>query len=188
MQQPNTEISDNVLVKRTRQGYGNAFGELYDRYFDQLYRYVYFRVSNRHDAEDLTETVFLRTLEAILNKKKNIKNFKAWLFRSAHNILVDHYRTQKYHADIDEVEYQPEMINKTDETTLDGSDRKLLREAIIKLEPALQQVISYRFIAELSYAETSEIMGLKENHLRVLQHRALKQLKFYLAKDFRNHE
>lgn len=188
MHQPDKETPDNVLVKRTRQGYGNAFGELYDRHFDSLYRYIYFRVSNKQDAEDLTETIFLRTLETILNKKKNIKNFRAWLFRLAHNILVDHYRSRKIHADIDEVEYLPEIINVSGENSLDGSDRKLLKDAITKLEPALQQVISYRFIAELSYAETSEIMGLKVNHLRVLQHRALKQLKYYLSKDFQNHE
>jgi RNA polymerase sigma-70 factor, ECF subfamily len=188
MQQSYTEVSDKVLVKWTRQGNGNAFGELYDRYFEKLYSYIYLRVSNKHDAEDLTETVFLRTLDVILNKRTNIKNLKAWLFRSAHNILVDHYRSKKTHVDIDEVEYLPEMSNNVYSNHLDGSDRILIKNAITKLEPNLQQVIAYRFIAGLSYTETSEIMGLKENHLRILQHRALKLLKLYLSKEFKNDE
>jgi RNA polymerase sigma-70 factor, ECF subfamily len=188
MQQSYTEVSDKVLVKWTRQGNGNAFGELYDRYFEKVYAYLYLRISNKHDAEDLTETVFLRTLDVMLNKKTNIKNFKAWLFSSAHNLLVDHYRSKKTQVDIDEVENLPELVNKENTNPLDGSDRILIRTAIEKLEPNLQQVIAYRFIADLSYTETAEIMGLKENHLRVLQHRALKQLRVYLSKDFKDDE
>lgn len=188
MQLYSKQSPDKDLVELTRQGHGNAFGELYDRYFDLIFRYFYFRVSNRHDAEDLTETVFLRTLEAILHKNANIHNFKAWLFRSAHNILVDHYRAKKNQVDFDEVEYLSDVNANPDASSLDGSDRMMLRQAIARLEPNLQQVISLRFIAGLSYVETAEVMDLNRNHLRVLQHRALKQLKFYLSMDLKQYE
>lgn len=188
MQTTSKETPDAVLVIRTRQGNANAFGELYDRYFDQLYRYIYFRVSDRQEAEDLTENVFLSTLEAILCKGSSIKNFRAWLFRSAHNIVVDHYRSYKRLVPLYEIGQLVEPSSESDPAIQNHVDGNLLRKAIGRLEPNMQQVISCRFIAGLSYPETAEIMGLKESHLRVLQHRALKQLKSYLSEDFDHHE
>jgi len=88
--------SDAELIVRAVQGDADAFGDLYERYLDQIYRYVYYRVANSLEAEDLTETVFLKAWESLPGMRTNVKsmNFQAWLYRIAHNLVVDRYRMQ----------------------------------------------------------------------------------------------
>src|SRR3989338_10018248 len=85
------------LVLKIQQGDHDAFATLYDIFIDPIYRYVYYRV-NQNDAEDLTEVVFLKVWENILQYKKQKSTFAAWIFRIAHNLVVDHYRATKDRA------------------------------------------------------------------------------------------
>jgi RNA polymerase sigma-70 factor (ECF subfamily) len=170
-------------MDRALQGDKDAYGVLYDRYVDAVYRFVYFRVNSVRDAEDLTEMVFLKTYETVRSRKRKIDNFPAWLFRAARNLVIDHYRTRKNHTPLEQVESLPGQQASVDSALLASEERTRLQQAMNKLDPILQQVLAYRFISNLSYAQTAEVMQLREDHLRVLQFRALKKLRQEYAPD-----
>jgi len=171
-----SDYSDDELFQQTLRGDAGAYGRLYDRYVNQLYRYIYYRVGNCEEAEDLTETVFLRTWEAIKNGRVKKGDFRAWIYRAAHNQVIDHYRTRKQNVSLDDTmdmgdsEPHPEMI------VQDRQMHEKLMEAMKKLEPELQQILTCRFINDMDHSEVSKIMGIREGYLRVLQYRALKKL------------
>lgn len=181
-------VSDTELVKQTKQGEVDAYGELYDRYFKQLYRYIFFRVQNQEEAEDLTETVFLRTLESIQRRRAPIDNFQGWLFRSAHNLVIDHYRTTRSQVSLEKIADLQDSGLLPESKVQQDIDSVTLASAIGTLSPELQQIIACRFISGMSHAETSKIMGLNQGYLRVLQFRALKQLRAVLTREFDHHE
>ena len=183
-------ISEEKLIKQAVEGNKRAFGRLYETYLEQIYRYVYYRVSDHQEAEDLTEMTFLKAWEMIpkLKGQDVIRNFRAWIYRIAHNLVVDHYRKKK-------PEFQ--MNGHTDlpsaDTTLEAGFQekeqgKQLKKAISQLEPAMQGVIIARFINQLSHAETAMALNLKEGHVRVLQHRALKKLRVLLVNEENENE
>jgi RNA polymerase sigma-70 factor (ECF subfamily) len=177
------ELSDQDLVGRAGEGDASAYGCLYDRYIDQIYRYVYFRVRDKAEAEDLTEMTFLKTFELIQQDGSKIVYFKAWIYRTAHNLVIDHYRTRKQPAALEDVidMHDPEPLPET--VVLSGENEALLHRMIGMLEAVQQQVITCRFINGLSYEETARIMGIKTGNVGVLQYRALKKLRSLLHKE-----
>jgi RNA polymerase sigma-70 factor (ECF subfamily) len=151
---------------------------LYERYLDGIYRYVYYRVSDHNEAEDLTETVFLKAWEALPRFRSNGSSFRAWLYRIAHNAVVDRHRTRKTVLPLEKAldvttgeETLPEAAVESEQ------ESARLGVALAQLSPRLQEVILHRFVNELSHAETAQVMGLREGHVRVLQHRALKAMR-----------
>lgn len=175
--------SDAELIRRTMKGDASAYGTLYDRYVDQIYRYIFPRVAEREEAEDMTEEVFLKTWESMISTGPKITNFQAWLYRTAHNLIIDHYRTSKTIHSLDQVPALDDPNPHPEKAVLDGLDSTRLIKAIQNLESNLQQVIICRFINGLSHAETAEIMETNENNTRIMQYRALKKLRKFLEKD-----
>lgn len=177
------DLTDETLIRRSLQDDVEAFGDLYTRYLDQLYRYVFYRVADEQVAEDLTENIFLKVWENLARIKKPQTSFPAWLYRIAHNVIIDHYRTQRPTVSWDELTERQlsAMDDSPEKVLLDLEESKQLAKAISQLEPRLAQVIVCRFIQKLSHAQTAEIMGLNEGHIRVLQYRALKQLRQILS-------
>lgn len=173
----NSEIE--ALVKKVQQGDQNAFAKVYDALIDQIYRYVFYRVKD-DDAEDIVENVFLKVWENIRKYRlEEGKSFSAWVFRIAHNLVVDHYRAAK-DKNFDELD-----LNTADEkrehnpvkTTENIIDQKFLKMALGKLKYPYKDVIIYKFVNELSNKEVAEILDKNEGSLRVLQFRALAMLK-----------
>lgn len=167
------------LVSRSQDGDQAAFASLYDIFIDHIYRYVYYRVGAA-DVEDLVETVFLKVWEKInqYTKKPN-RNFSAWIFRIAHNLVVDYYRTAG------ERQTEELGLNLPDHTrehnpirvTQDVLDKDALRVALSKLKKQYRDVLVYKFINDLSNSEIAEIVRKTEGSVRILQFRALKALK-----------
>lgn len=181
-QSKNTNATNPVWLARAIQGDPEAFGDLYEFYLDEIQRYIYYSVGDRHEAEDLTETVFLKAWEALPRFETSRVNLRAWLYRIAHNTVVDHYRTRKPTADalaeqMHDGKPSPEHIVQM----RDRSDQ--LVKAIGGLDDRMKQVIICRFVNDLSHAETAEVIGVQEGHVRVLQHRALLLLRTYLEND-----
>lgn len=172
----NTDLSDQLLLARAIQGDAEAFGDLYERYLDDIQRYIFFRVANRFDAEDLTETVFLKAWEALPHSKSSIQNLRAWLYRIAHNVTVDYYRTPKETMDLSSKQLHDRRPS-LEHQMQDRDTHRKLAKIIQSLDTNMQQVIICRFISGLSHAETAQVMGLKEGHVRVLQLRALQKLR-----------
>ena len=179
-----SSVDEGILVRKAIQGDKEAFGDLYEHYLDPIYRYIYYRVPEHTDAEDLTEQVFLNAWEA-LPKARKIKNFRAWLYRIAHNLVADFHRAKKT-TSLETTGPFPAQTVPLERQVQNKLEGEHLAEVISQLEEQLQQVIILRFINQHSHAETANIMGLKEGHVRVLQHRALKQLRPLLSKDSLN--
>jgi RNA polymerase sigma-70 factor (ECF subfamily) len=178
----NIDLPDQLLLARAIQGDAEAFGELYERYLDEIQRYVFYRIANRFDAEDLTETVFLKAWESLPNFESSRVNLRAWLYRIAHNAVVDHYRTSKVFTDLSSERLRDS--HPSPEHQIQNLDvHQQLADLIRSLDSNLQQVIVCRFINGLSHAETAQIMGIKEGHVRVLQLRALQKLRLMLEKN-----
>ncbi len=169
------------LVARAVRGDAEAFGDLYERYLDAIYRYVAARVGNTAEAEDLTETVFLKVWEALPRYDARGLQFRALVYRVAHNLLVDFYRTHHREEPFESVaggthDGEPES------GTIAGERAACLSAALAQLDPAQQQVVSLRFIAGMSHAETAQVIGKSGGAVRVLQHRALAALRLLLKK------
>ena len=174
--------SDDELIIRARRGDTAAFGDLYERYLNTIYRYVLYRVSDVAEAEDLTETTFLKAWQALADYRVRDVPFNAWLYRIAHNVIVDQHRTRKDTLSLDQhIEIRDEAASPEDRLGWHESVESLTL-ALQQLPPAYQQVLALRFISGLSHAETGRVLGRSEEAVRVLQHRALSALRTLLDK------
>ena len=176
--QERTTIPDRALLARIVKGDKQAFGILYQRYLDQIFNYIYFQVNGNHqEAEDLTEEVFLRTFNIVLEKTKKNKNFRALVYTIARNLVIDRYRATKEEIDIENIDIVSEKIKNPEETLENTQLASELSDAIKELKPNLQEVIILRYILDMDTKEIAEIMGISQNYVRVLQYRALQNLK-----------
>lgn len=174
------EHDDAGLVARARRGDKEAYGDLYERYLDPIFRYVFYRVGNLQDAEDLTEQVFLKAWEAMDGYREEVP-FKAWIYRIAQNGVIDHYRIQKETTSLSENGDIPGKHAPVDERLL-AEDRAARLAAVLgQLAPDHQKVLTLRFINGLSMKEVADILERSEGAVRVLQHRALKAAHAYLT-------
>lgn len=160
-----------------------ALSELYDRYEMKIYNYIYRRTSDQALSEDLTAQVFLKMLEAIHNERAWHSSFSGWLYRIAHNLVIDHYRTRDRQKQIslDETPNMPDLGAspvRAAEIALDG---EALRGAIRRLTDEQAQVISLRFLEGYSFGEIAEIMDKTEGAVKALQHRAVATLRQLLV-------
>lgn len=179
--------SDEELIRLAANGDVDSYGCIYERYLESIYRYIYYRISDVQDAEDLTEDVFLRVWNNLqtTSSASGIRNFKAWLYRIAHNLVVDYHRTNS-HSKVEYLTEQYDFSNaesSAEELSIQRLGEQELELAIRGLEDPLQQIVIMRFIIRMSHAETASVLGLKEGHVRVLQYRALKKLQKILEKD-----
>lgn len=172
---------ESQLVKQAVNGNTEAFGDLYEIHLEAIYQYIYYRLSNRHDAEDLTETVFLKAWQAIGDFEFGDVPFRAWLYRIAHNTVVDHYRAKKEIQSIDTMTQLTDEQPHVEQQILTREWSEKLAKVIQKLTPLHQHVLILRFINGLSHAEVAGILGRRVESVRVLQHRALKELQGLLA-------
>jgi len=155
-----------------------AFAELYDRYVDQVYRYVYFRTANSADAEDLTEQVFLQAWAKIDRFHWQGKPFQAWLYRVAHNVVIDWRRRAVPNQSLDDGEHPIELECASAARTMAAwIDADLLAGAIKRLTPDQQQVITLKFLNGFDTASVARIMDKREGTIRALQLRALHSLR-----------
>jgi len=168
------------LVELAISGNADAFGELYLHYIDSIFRYFYFRVGDVEEAEDLSEQVFLKAWEALAYYKNLGFPFSSWLFRIAHNLVVDFHRKSKTIPHslenlADEIENFDKQAN-TLSMVIEKDDKRELSKAISRLPEDQQQVIVLRFIEGLSHKEIARIMEKNEGACRMIQHRALSTL------------
>lgn len=168
--------SDNVLIKKSQNGDKEAFGKIYMKYLDPIYRYIYFRVNqNRQEAEDLTELVFFKALERVDKYQENGHSFRAWLYTIARNTVVDHWRrgagTSSLTIDVANGDRTPE------ESLIFDEENKDLLEAIDQLNEEQRQLVVLKFIEGVSNREIAAILNKKEDAVRAMQYRALKQLR-----------
>lgn len=178
MQQHKSEVdvSEAVLRQRAEALEPEALSEIYDRYAGKIYSYVYHRTGNGALAEDLTSDVFVRMLEAMRADRGWNTSLQGWLYRIAHNLVVDHFRraSKRDGVELDE----RWMASESYATTFEGLfHSNQLRLGMRFLTDEQQQVVILKFVEGLSNSEVADILGKTEGAIKALQHRALSALR-----------
>jgi RNA polymerase sigma-70 factor (ECF subfamily) len=171
-----------ALVERAQEGDSQAFGMIYDRYVDTVFRFIYFRVGNRPLAEDLTADTFLRALKRIGSFTWQGRDLGAWLVTIARNLVADHFKSGKYRLEVttgevldaDQAERGPE--GSPELAVVDHITNVALLTAVKKLNAEQQECIVLRFLHGFSVAETAQAMGKNEGAIKALQYRAVRAL------------
>ncbi len=173
-----------LLIRAAKKGDAEAFGEIYDKFVVSIYRYIYYRVS-KSEAEDLTETVFLRAWGKCKSYSKQKGNsFNSWIFRIAHNVVVDHYRANSKNATVELTEDIP--LEKKEVDPIRNLENKFEQQQLVlalrQLPEQQQQVVILKFVNEMKNEEIAEIIKKSVGAVRVIQFRALNRLKALLEK------
>jgi RNA polymerase sigma-70 factor (ECF subfamily) len=171
-----------TMVERAQRGETAAFGEIYDRYVDTVFRFIYFRVGNRPLAEDLTSDTFLRALKRIGSFTWQGRDLGAWLVTIARNLVADHFKSGRYRLEVttgdvldaDREDRGPE--GSPESAVVDHITNVTLLTAVKQLNPEQQECIVLRFLQGFSVAETAQTMGKNEGAIKALQYRAVRAL------------
>lgn len=178
---PLEHLNEATLVERARVE-PEAFGELYQRYVDRIYSYVYYRVGSHEEAEDLTARTFFQALDNLAAYEDRGAPFSAWLYRIAHNLIIDEarYEQRRPAAELHEwLSLPPDSHPDAVVGRRLESDR--LRQAIQQLTSEQRDVIVLRFGEGMTAPQAARILGKTEEAVRALQRRALSNLRRLLA-------
>jgi RNA polymerase sigma-70 factor, ECF subfamily len=180
-----TRINDDELslVERAVKKDAEAFGELYDAHIDRVYKHVYYRVSNKTDAEDLTQQVFLKAWQSIDRYRKTESPFAAWLMTISHNMIVDFYRTRKDGECLDGDTTDHDPRSEPEKAAEADFEQERIRRAIFELKSVQQQVVVFRLVEGFQFKEIASALGKNEGTVRVIFHRALARLQRILEKE-----
>ncbi|MFC1987336.1 sigma-70 family RNA polymerase sigma factor [Chloroflexota bacterium] len=168
---------EESLVQWAKRGDQQAFTRLYEEHFDRIYRYVALRIGDRIEAEDMTQQVFLNAIQSISSFRWKGIPFAAWLFRIAHNQVVDYLRKKKKHPAVSLDESSVSSDSNPQLMAEHNLDIEQLLLATKRLTEAQREVISLRFTSGLSIARVSEIMGKSQGAVKALQHSAIVALR-----------
>jgi RNA polymerase sigma-70 factor (ECF subfamily) len=177
------DASIDGLVARAQAGDASAFGRLFDHYHQPIYRYVASRVHRPSDAEDLTQTVFVKALEALPRYEARGIPFGGWLFRLARNAVIDHVRTNHKHTDLEQAEQRTGLDPSPDEVIAVRQALDQVATALDALTPDQREAVALRFFAGLSAREAAEVMGKQEGTVRGLQFRAIAAMRRHMGLD-----
>lgn len=176
-----------ALVTASQNGDMSAFSQLFDRYYDVVYRYVLFRMGDRNLAEDITQETFLRALRRITSVNYQGKDIGAWFVTIARNLIFDHVKSSRFRLEsttAEIVELSPSTSG-PEQQVLDGATNEELLRCVRKLNPDQQECIQLRFLQGLSVAETARMMERNEGAVKALQHRAVRRLAQLLPEGIR---
>jgi len=176
--QDQSPLSDVTLALRAREN-PELFAELFERFFTPVYRFFFFRLRHREDAEDLTSLTFEKAFLGLKKFEERGVSFSAWLFTIAHHCLVDHFRRKRPSESLEDLAEK----NREPATDFDlkDIDRKLLMEevweAVRTLPGKYQHLWALKLSSDLPHREIAEILGTTENNVNVMVHRSLATLK-----------
>jgi RNA polymerase sigma factor, sigma-70 family len=180
-----------ALVERAQAGDSDAFAQIYNRYLDVVFRFIYFRVTNRQVAEDLTAETFLRALKRIGGVTWQGRDIGAWLVTIARNLVADYFKSGRYRFEVttgdvleaDDEDHGPE--GSPELAVVDHITNVTLLAAVQRLNPEQRECIVLRFLHGFSVAETAQAMGKNEGAIKALQYRAVRALHRLLPEGFR---
>jgi RNA polymerase sigma-70 factor, ECF subfamily len=169
------------LVKEAQGGDPNAFGQIFDEFHGPIYRFIASRVGRPSDAEDLTQLVFVKALEALPRYESRGVPLGGWLFRLARNTTIDHIRTRHDHDELGEATDRHTDESSPEALAILSTDLDEMAIALRQLTPDQREVIELRFFAGLSSREAADLMGRREGTIRGLQFRAIAALRTALG-------
>jgi RNA polymerase sigma-70 factor (ECF subfamily) len=175
-------ITERVLAQRVSKRDSQAFTELYERYAERIYKYIYFKSGRTDEAEDLTAQVFLKAWEAVAGYRWEGYPFSTWLYRIAHNQVIDYYRTHHESFPLDALRAR-ESGNDPFEAAQSVFTSAKIRSALLHLTQEQQRVVTLRFLEGYTTEEVAAIMRKNADSVRALQHRALRALQPWMAEE-----
>lgn len=184
---PEVDTAAWDLVAAAQQGDQNAFGQLYDRYVDVVFRFILFRVSDRPLAEDLTSETFLRALRRISSVSYQGRDVGAWFVTIARNLVLDHVKSSRYRLEMttaDILDSSADDRGPEHEVVEEATAAELMR-CVAQLGRDQQECIMLRFMQGMSVSETAAVMGRNEGAVKALQHRAVRRLAQLLPEGLR---
>lgn len=173
-------LDEARLVDQAKAGDPEAFAKLYDAYVERVSRYVYFRVTDGCDMEDLVSQVFLKAWENLDRYKRGSSPFIAWLYTIARNLVIDHYRTKKNILSLEEAIALPSDLDLPDQEAQLHFDLEAMRDALQMLSKDQQQALILKYIAGLPNDSIAKVMNKQEGTVRGLQMRGLQTLAKYM--------
>ncbi len=174
----------SALVELAQQGDAEAFGMLYERYVDLVYRYVYVRVGSTHLAEDLTSETFVRALRRMDSFSWQGRDIAAWFITIARNLITDNAKSARFRMEVstaDMLDADQRADAAPDDEVLQRLRDTRLIEAVKGLKPEQAECVVLRFLQGLTLAETAKILGKTEGAVKQLQLRAVRALHRELA-------
>jgi RNA polymerase sigma-70 factor (ECF subfamily) len=181
--EPTEPATDDVwpIVAAAQAGDAAAFAQLYDRYVDLVFRYIYFRIGDRPTAEDFTSETFLRALRRIGSLANIGRDPGAWFVTIARNIVLDHVKSSRYRLEIttdemSDIERSSDESAGPENAAVNRLTNETLLASVKELGSEQQECIVLRFLHGLSVAETAAAMGKNEGAIKALQHRAVRRL------------
>jgi RNA polymerase sigma-70 factor (ECF subfamily) len=178
---PLTDWDEQSQIAAAQQD-PRAFGPLYEHYVDRIYSYIYHRVGNVYDAEDLTSRVFFRAMSHVDTYVDKGYPFSAWLYRIAHNLIANWHRDRGRRPTVSDMVISSRPDEHPESVAQDEDERQLLTGAVAQLEPARRELLVLKFNEGLSNAEIGQVLGKSEGAIKSLYHRTLLQLRRELSK------
>jgi RNA polymerase sigma-70 factor, ECF subfamily len=179
-QAPAAGVDPWEWVRAAQAGDLEAYGRLYDRYHEMVFRYVLFRVADRHLTEDLTAETFVRALRRLGSVVYQGRDIGAWFVTIARNLVADHVKSSRYKLERLTSEWSEDLAYPVDDgperRALDGATRAELLRCVAKLNDDQRTCIELRFFQDRSVAETARLMGRNEGAVKATQHRAVQRL------------
>jgi len=165
------------LVRRAQFGDEESFATIFDHFFDKIFRYIRFRV-DESEAEDLTHDVFLKVVQNF-KKYKQTTGFSAWIFRIAHNTVIDFYRKKRELLGVDdEISFRiPDPCPNPEQQTQKHQEFQKIRETLNLLSPIHREILELKFLEGFSNAEIAKITEKTEGNVRIIQLRALREMR-----------
>ena len=183
----NDSNMDALWLSKLRQGKTEVFSQVYQTYVERIYRFVFFKLATREDAEDITSQTFFQALNYLVRPDAQVENLSAFLYRVARNQVADFYRARgSYVSDLEIGELSDTLADTGLDLSLDFDrqlDLETVKLALKNLNPSYQDAIIWYFVEEQSIAEISQILEKNQGTVRVLIFRAIKSLKEELTKN-----
>lgn len=182
------KFTEKLLLYKVKNKDPEAYGKIYDQYSEKIYRFIFFKVSNIQEAEDITSEVFLKAWQYLVDRDKNetIENLNAFLYTVARNSIIDFYRKKSKEA-ANEAEFNHDVVGQVADESQDieekiiiGSEMQTIQDAIKDLKEEYRELITLRYLNELSIKEIASILDKSRGAVRVSLFRATKTLKSIL--------
>lgn len=173
---------EHLLIEQAARGDGEAFGAIYDHYHPQIYRFIYLKTGRKEEAEDLTHQVFLKAWQHLPTYVDQGHPLSSWLYRMARNSVIDFYRTRRDAPAIDALDPEKFLEESEAESKMEVQLAMAdIRQVMTSMKPMHQDVLILRFIEELSLKECAKALGKSEGAVKLIQHRAMKELQKRLS-------
>lgn len=168
-----------TLPGKVARSTSEAFAAFYDEYLPKVLRYFSYKMTDIHQAEDLTATVFEKALTKFQSYTAEKAALSTWVFRIARNTLIDHYRVNQRRktVSLEVAQTDPEDGHTPEQDAIENEESRLLRQCVSRLTPKEQEIISLKFAGDMTNRQIAGLLGLSDSNVGVILYRAIRKLR-----------